>query len=43
MVEFHPDRVDYPGLVALLRAEGYQYVPAGSVLPKSADTFVRAP
>jgi FkbM family methyltransferase len=41
LVEFHPTRVDYPGLVALLRNEGYQYVPAGSIYPKSADTFVR--
>jgi FkbM family methyltransferase len=41
MVEFHPDRVDYPGLVALLQEAGYRYLPAGSVHPKSADTFLR--
>ena len=41
MVEFHPDRVDYPGLVQTLESAGFDYIPAGSVHPCSADTFVR--
>ncbi|HKN94506.1 MAG TPA: FkbM family methyltransferase [Thermoleophilaceae bacterium] len=42
IAEFHPEQVDYPRLVQLLRDEGFEYVPAGSVHPNSADTFYRA-
>jgi FkbM family methyltransferase len=40
--EFHPDRVDYPGLVETIRREGFHYVAAGSVLPGAADAFIRS-
>jgi hypothetical protein len=43
MAEFHPDVVDYPALVKLVESEGFRYIPAGSVFPMSADTFVRNP
>jgi FkbM family methyltransferase len=41
VAEFHPDRVDYPGLVRLVCEKGFEYVPAGSVYRHSADTFYR--
>ena len=41
IAEFHPDRVDYPGLVESLVASGFRYTAAGSVWPGSMDFFVR--
>jgi FkbM family methyltransferase len=41
IIEFHPDHVDYPGLVALLKARGFDFIPRGSVFRYSTDTFVR--
>ena len=41
--EFHPDVVDYPSLVELLTQRGFAFFPGGSVLPHSADAFLRAP
>jgi FkbM family methyltransferase len=41
IAEFHPAQVDYPSLVQLVRDEGFEFVPAGSVYPDSADTFYR--
>lgn len=42
IAEFHPDVVDYPGLVQLLRRRGFAFFPGGSVLPFSADAFLHA-
>jgi len=42
IVEFHPDRVDYPGLIRVLQAAGFDYFPAGSRWPGSMDAFQRA-
>lgn len=41
IVEFHPDKVDYPGLVGVLQAAGFDYLPAGSRWPGSMDAFQR--
>lgn len=41
IVEFHPDRVDYPGLVGILRDAGFEYVPAGSRWTGQMDAFCR--
>lgn len=41
VVEFHPDLVDYPGLVNILQQTGFTYVPAGSRWPDSMDAFYR--
>jgi len=41
IVEFHPDRVDYAGLVQVLEAAGFYYIPAGSSWPGSMDAFTR--
>jgi len=40
-IEFHPDRVDYPGLVGRVAATGLQYVPGDSVFESHNDSFVR--
>lgn len=40
--EFHPDVVDYPGLVELLKRRGFTYFEGGSVLPFSADAFLQS-
>ena len=42
IVEFHPDKVDYPGLIKVLQAAGFDYLPAGSCWPGSMDAFQRA-
>ena len=42
VAEFHPDLVDYPGLVASLERRGFTFYRGGSVLPYSADAFLRA-
>lgn len=42
IVEFHPERVDYPGLVRTLEDAGFRYIPAGSSWPGSMDAFQRA-
>lgn len=41
IAEFHPDRVDYPGLVGQLETAGFSWVPPGSVHPKTTDYFER--
>lgn len=41
IAEFHPDRVDYQGLVGNLVAAGFDYIPAGKAWPGSMDAFVR--
>lgn len=41
IAEFHPELVDYPGLVELLIGRGFDYVPAGSAWAGSMDAFVR--
>ncbi|MBV9357984.1 MAG: hypothetical protein JO023_20935, partial [Chloroflexi bacterium] len=42
VAEFHPDVVDYPGLVASLEQRGFTFFPGGSVFPFSADAFLGA-
>ena len=42
IVEFHPDRVDYPGLIRVLQTAGFNYIPAGSRWLGSMDAFQRA-
>jgi FkbM family methyltransferase len=41
MVEFHPEAVEMDRLIALIQAEGFRFIPHGSVLAGSADTFIR--
>ena len=41
VAEFHPNVVDYAGLIERLVANGFRYVPAGSVWSGSMDAFVR--
>lgn len=41
IAEFHPEVVDYPGLVQVLVDHGFDYVPAGSAWEGSMDAFVR--
>lgn len=41
IVEFHPSKVDYPGLAAALEQRGFEFIPVGAVLPKSTDFFFR--
>jgi len=41
IAEFHPDCVDYPGLVAKLQQQGFRYIPANSVFRNNMDSFVR--
>jgi hypothetical protein len=41
IVEFHPDVVDYDGLVRRLVEQGFRYVRAGTAWPGSMDVFVR--
>jgi FkbM family methyltransferase len=41
IAEFHPDCVDYPGLVAKLQERGFRYIPANSVFRNNMDSFVR--
>jgi FkbM family methyltransferase len=41
MVEFHPEVVEMDRLIELVKAEGFRFIPAGSILPGSADTFIR--
>lgn len=42
IIEFHPDRVDYPGLVNNLIQHGFQYIPPGTVSPNHTDAFLAA-
>lgn len=42
IVEFHPELVDYPGLVRGVEGAGFRYVQAGSAFPDSMDAFVAA-
>jgi FkbM family methyltransferase len=41
LIEFHPDRVDYPGLAAVLEQAGFRWFPVGSVFPQTTDAFLR--
>jgi FkbM family methyltransferase len=41
IIEVHPARVDYPGLVAKIERAGFRYIPAGSAWYGSMDCFVR--
>lgn len=41
IVEFHPDLVDYPGLVAAIKSHGFEHVPAGRAFWNSMDFFLR--
>ena len=41
IAEFHPDCVDYPGLVAKLQQQGFRYIPANSVFRNNMDSFIR--
>lgn len=41
IVEFHPAVVDRDKLAAVIVERGFAFYPAGSVLPKTADFFVR--
>lgn len=41
IIEFHPDRVDYPGLVGTLQTAGFRYIAAGSYWGRSMDCFVK--
>jgi FkbM family methyltransferase len=41
IAEFHPRKVDYPGLVKIIEAEGFSYIPANSVHPDNMDSFLR--
>ncbi len=41
IVEFHPDRVDYPGLIAQVERAGFRYIPKESVFPDNMDAFLR--
>jgi FkbM family methyltransferase len=42
MIEFHPTLVEHLKLIDVIVAEGFRYIPAGSVSPVSMDAFVRA-
>ena len=42
-IEFHADRVDYPGLVSRLTAAGLRYFPPNSVFERHIDSFVHDP
>ncbi len=41
MIEFHPKVVEMERLIEVLRGEGFRFIPAGSIRPYSADTFIR--
>jgi FkbM family methyltransferase len=41
IAEFHPEVVDYPGLVQVLVGQGFEYVPAGRAWAGSMDAFIR--
>ena len=40
IAEFHPDRVDYPGLVKILEQQGFRYIAANTVHPDNMDAFL---
>ncbi len=42
IAEFHPDVIDYPGLVKTIEQQGFQYIPARSVTPHNMDAFLQA-
>jgi FkbM family methyltransferase len=42
IAEFHPEIVDYPGLIRVLQSANFTYLPASSVFPNSMDAFVNA-
>ena len=41
IIEFHPDVVDYPGLVHKVQEQGFRYLPAGTEFPGQMDFFIR--
>lgn len=41
IVEFHPDRIDYPGLIRRIEEQGFRYYRSESVFPGSMDAFLR--
>jgi FkbM family methyltransferase len=43
IAEFHPDAVDYLGLVRVLVEDGFEYVPSGTAWKGSMDAFIRRP
>jgi FkbM family methyltransferase len=42
IAEFHPDRVDYPGLTERITNEGFTWIRAGTVYRHTCDTFIRS-
>ena len=43
IVEFHPGKNGYSGLIDTLQREGFRYLPADSVFANNMDSFVRGP
>jgi len=41
IAEFHPDRVDYPGLAERISKECFRWIKPGSVYPHTTDAFIR--
>ena len=41
VAEFHPDRVDYPGLVKRIQESGFKYFPSNSAGFENMDSFIR--
>jgi FkbM family methyltransferase len=41
IIEFHPERVDYPRLTKLVGSQGFKYISASSVFPDNMDCFTR--
>ena len=40
IAEFHPDKVDYPGLIELIEQQGFRYIHANSVHAGNMDAFL---
>ena len=40
IVEFHPDRIDYPGLIKIIEQQGFRYIPANTVHINNMDAFL---
>ncbi len=43
IAEFHPDRIDYPGLIELIEQQGFRYIPANTAHPDNMDAFLYEP
>lgn len=41
IVEFHPESIDYPGLVKTIEKQGFRYIPARTITPYNMDAFLR--